>query len=85
MVLPLDPTGVQGKRSIHLVVNDMIMERSHCCLPDGGAIALLRRLPVTTLQVAGSREADFDGAVYLENVIKYYVSMSAVAWKSKPN
>ena len=55
----------------HLVVDDVIMKRTHGRLADGGTVAGLSRLPVATLQVAGSREADLDGAIDLEDVVEH--------------
>ena len=62
----------------HFIVDDMVMERPHRGVSNGGTVSLLGGLPVATLQVAGSRESDFDRAVYLEDVIEHYICRTSV-------
>ena len=62
----------------HLVVDDMVMERPHRRVSNGSTIALLRGLPVATLQIAGSRESHLDRTVYLENVIEHCICRMSI-------
>ena len=57
----------------HLVVDDVIVKGAHGRLADGCTVARLSRLPVATLQVAGSRETDLNGTVDLEDVVEEVV------------
>ena len=56
----------------HLVVDDMVVEGTHGRLTDSSTVSLLSRLPVATLQVAGSGEADLDGTVNHEDVVEHW-------------
>ena len=61
----------------NLVVDDVVMQRAHGSLANGSTIALLSRLPVAALQVAGSREADLNGTIDLEDVVEDYETLEA--------
>ena len=58
-------------REAHLVVDNVIVKGAHSGLADRSAVTLLGRLPVATLQVAGSGHADLDSTIDHEDVIKH--------------
>ena len=61
------------------------MKRSHSGLADRRSVTLLGGLPEATLQVAGSGEADLDGAVDHENVVEHCKTLVEVHRHFKPS
>lgn len=43
-----------------------------CCIVDFGSVACLWIVPEASLKIAGGRQPNFNGAIYLEYILKLF-------------